>query len=159
MKYLSFGVLFLGSTIAAGAQTQAPQGGDKVLPERMTLTGCVTAGTKANTFLLTNVQRTDTPGMSAIDGAIYWLSSGDKLKGHVGHQVQIDGMLDDDVDTSTVKTEDGKVELTTERESKKVEVPEGTAAADALAAVGTSGKAYSYKIKVKSVTMLSRTCS
>ena len=159
MKYLSLGVLFLGSTIAAGAQTQAPQGGDKVLPEPMTLTGCVTAGTKANTFLLTNVQRTDTPGMSAIDGAIYWLSSGAKLKGHVGHQVQIDGMLDDDVDTSTVKTEDGKVELTTERESKKVEVPEGTAAADALASVATSGKVESYKVKVKSVKMLSRTCS
>jgi len=97
--------------------------------------------------------------VSAIDGAVYWLSSPDKLKGHVGHQVQIAGILDDDVDKSTVKAEDGKVEVSTERESKKVEVPEGTAAADALASVATAGKVESYKIKVKSVKMLSRTCS
>jgi len=159
MKYLSFGVLFLASGLSAGAQTQAPQGGDKVLPEQMTLTGCVTAGTKANTYLLTNVQRKDTSGTSTIEGAIYWLSSPDKLKGHVGHQVQIAGMLDDDVDKSTVKSKDGTVELTTERASKKVEVPEGTAAADAVASVATSGKVDSYKIKVKSVKTLSRTCS
>jgi hypothetical protein len=159
MKYLSLGVLFLGSSMAAGAQTPAPEGGDKILREPLTLTGCVTKGTKANTFLLTNVQRTDTPGRAPIEPAVYWLSSPDKLKGHAGHRVEITGMLEDDVDKSEVKTEDGKVELSTERASKRVEVVEDTAAGAAVKAVGTAGKVVTFKVKVKSVRMLSTICS
>src|SRR5688572_29701520 len=115
MKYLSLGVLILGSTMAAGAQIPAPEGGDKVLREPLTLTGCVAAGTKANTFVLTNVQRTDAPATVSADTIVYWLSSPDKLKGHAGHEVEIEGVLEDDVDKSATKTEDGKVELSTER--------------------------------------------
>jgi hypothetical protein len=159
MKYLSLGVLILGSTMAAGAQTPAPEGGDKILREPLTLTGCVTAGTKANTFLLTNVQRTDTPGRPAIEPAVYWLSSPAKLKGHAGHQVEIEGTLDDDVDKSEVKAEDGNVELSTERQSKTVEVREDTVAGDAMKAVATAGKIVTFKVKVKSVKMLSTICS
>ena len=39
--------------MAAGAQTPSADGEDKVVREPLTLTGCVTVGTKANTFLLT----------------------------------------------------------------------------------------------------------
>jgi len=159
MKFLSLGVLFLGSTMAAGGQIPAPEGGDKILREPLTLTGCVAAGTKAGTFLLTDVQRTDRPSTATTETAVYWLNSPDKLKGHAGHQVEITGMLDDDVDESEVKTEDGKVELATERGSKTVEVVEGSPAGDAMKAVGTSGAVVTYKVKVKSVKMLSADCS
>ena len=92
--------------------------------------------------------------------AVYWLNSADKLKGHAGHQVEIAGMLDGDVDRSKVQmTDDGKVELATERGSKKVEVVEGSPAGEAMKAVGTSGEVVTYKVKVKSVKMLSATCS
>ena len=159
MKYLTLGVLFLGSTMAAGGQIPAPEGGDRILREPLTLTGCVAVGTKANTFLLTNVQRTDRPSTPTTETAVYWLNSPDKLKGHAGHQVEIAGMLDDDVDKSAVKAEDGKVELATERGSKKVEVVEGSPAGEAMKAVGTSGEVVTYKVKVKSVKMLSANCS
>ena len=160
MKYLSLGVLILGSTMAAGAQTPSADGGDKVVREPLTLTGCVTVGTKANTFLLTNVQRTDRPAPDAVESAVYWLNSPDKLKGHAGHQVEIAGMLDGDVDRSKVQmTGDGKVELATERGSKKVEVVEGSPAGEAMKAVGTTGEVVTYKVKVKSVKMLSAGCS
>jgi hypothetical protein len=159
LKYLSVGVAFALSTASAGAQTQAPEGGDKVLREPLTLTGCVTAGTKANTFLLSNVQRTDAPAVVSADTTVYWLTSPDKLKGHAGHQVEIEGILEDDVDKSAMKKgADGKVELTTERESRKVEVAEDSAAGDAVKSVGTTGQVLSYKVKVKSIKMLSASC-
>jgi len=159
LKYLSLGVLFAGSTMSAGAQTLASQGGDKVLREPLTLTGCVAAGTKAYTFLLTNVQRIDSSGRDALEKTVYWLSSPDKLKGHTGHQVEIEGELDEDVDKSEMKTESGKVEVTTERNSRKVEVAENTVAGDAIQALGTSGRMIvSYKVNVKSVKMVSAEC-
>jgi len=160
MKYISLGVLLAGSAVALGAQIPAPEGGDKVLREPLTLTGCVAAGTKANTFVLTNVQRTDAPATVSADTIVYWLSSPDKLKGHAGHEVEIQGELEDDVDKSATKTEDGKVELSTERASQKVEVVQGSAAGDAIQTLGTSGKSevLSYKVKVKSIKMLSATC-
>jgi hypothetical protein len=158
MKYSSLGVLLFVPAMVAGAQTPAPEGGDKVLREPLTLTGCVTAGTKANTFLLSNVQRTDAPAAVSSDTTVYWLSSPDKLKGHAGHKVEIEGVLEDDVDRSAMTTEDGKVELTTERETRKVEVVENSAAGDAVKTVGTTGEVLSYKVKVKSVKMLSASC-
>jgi len=78
---------------------------------------------------------------------------------HVGHKVEIVGMLDDDVDKTKVKTKDGKVELKTER-TKKVEVPEGSAAAaSATAAAPGEIKVPSFKVKVQSVRLLADTCS
>jgi hypothetical protein len=110
--------------------------------------------------VLTNVQRTDAPPTLSADTIVYWLSSPDKLKGHAGHEVEIEGVLEDDVDKSATKTEDGRVELSTERASQKVEVVQGSAAGDAIQTLGTSGKSevLSYKVKVKSIKMLSATC-
>ena len=62
------------------------------------------------------------------------------------------------MDDSTVRTDDGKVELAANENSKKVEVVENTVAGDAMKAVGTAGKVVSYKVKVKSVTMVSAAC-
>jgi hypothetical protein len=157
LKYLSVGVLVAGSAITAGAQT-TPKAGDTIVKEPLTLTGCVAEGTKANTYLLSNVKRTDAPATIVSETAVYWLSSPDKLKGHTGHQVEIEGTLDDDVDDSSVKTDDGKVELAANEDSKKVEVVENTVAGDAMKAVGTAGTVVSYKVKVKSVTMVSAVC-
>ena len=154
MKYLSLCFVLAAATTAA-AQTPSGKGDDKILREPVTLTGCVTAGKEANTYLLSNVQRPDKAPGAADPSVVYWLSPHDKLKGHVGQQVQVIGKLDDDVKTSKVKEEDGKVEL--KNGSRKVEVPEGTAAAEAVGTAGTTRT--TYKVEVKSVKMLSGSCS
>jgi hypothetical protein len=158
MKYLSLCVLLVGATTVS-AQTPSPKGGDKVIAEPITLTGCVAAGTEANTYMLSNVGRTDKPiGTSGSTEAapFYWLDSPSKLKGHVGHQVEVTGWLDDDVDKSKVKMKDGKVEISSEG-GQKVEVPAGTTAAVAAGTPGT--KRLNYKVKVQSVKMTSESCA
>ncbi len=158
MRYLSL-CFVLATATAVSAQTPSPKGGDKVVPESITLSGCVAAGTEANTYMLSNVVRTDKAvGTTASGDAppLYWFDSPSKLKPHVGHQVQITGWLDDDVDKTKVKEKDGKVELKAEG-GRKVEVPAGTTAA---AAAGTPGtKRLNYKVKVKDVKMTSDSCA
>jgi hypothetical protein len=159
MKYLSLCVLLAGAT-AASAQTPSPKGGDKVIAEPITLSGCVAAGTEANTYMLSNVTRADNKVVGTTGSGeappFYWLDSPSKLKGHVGHQVQVIGWLDDDVDKSKVKEKDGKVEIKSEG-GQKVEVAAGTTAG---AAAGTPGtKRLNYKVKVKDVKMTSESCA
>jgi hypothetical protein len=158
MKYLSL-CLVLAAATTASAQTPSPTEPDKVLKEPIKLTGCVAAGTEPDTFVLSNLKRSDTPvgtSGSLEPNAVYWLTSPDKLKSHVGHWVQVTGMLDDEKKTTKVKEKDGKVAL--EKGMKKVEVPEGTTAA-AAAGEGLNGeKRTSYRVKVQSVKTLSRSC-
>jgi hypothetical protein len=103
---------------------------------------------------------TATSGMEpSAKAAIYWLDPPDKLKDHVGHKVSVAGTLDDDVDKAKVKSGDDKVKIEAERGSRRVEAREGTTAAAEAQAAKTGDKQESYKIKVKSVTMISGTCS
>lgn len=194
MKYLNVSALVLASAVAVGAQqpptgtmappgapppmgTQAPAGtavpgDDKIVPGPVTLTGCVAAGEKKNTYVLSNVHRTDvaarttggipsaspTPHTRYSDAnVVYWLDKPEKLKGHVGHSVQIEGILEEDVDKSKVTTDDGKTKVTTER-TKSVEVPE-TSRAGMRASAGGEAKRLTYKVKVASVTMLAEACA
>lgn len=185
MKYLSLCALVLASSVAVGAQqpptgtmgTQAPAGtavagADKIAPGPVTLTGCVAAGTEKGSFMLTNVHRTDvaaaTTGGTPIanptsdtryadDNVVYWLDSPDKLDGHVGHSVRVEGMLDDDVDKSKVTTDAGKTTVTTER-TKSVGVPEGSKAGISASAGGKATR-LTFKVRVKSITMLNERCA
>jgi hypothetical protein len=184
MKYLSSAVLVLAFAGAAAAQppgaapqppTSGPPGaqrpptgtpppgtlagppGSKASTGTITLTGCVTAGTEKNTYVLNNVIRSDAPPGATSPTAVYWLDSPEKLKGHVGHRVEIEGTLDTDVDKTAVKEKDGKVSLTRER-TKTVTAPPGSAAAQDAKALGTETKHPGYKVKVKTVKMLAAGC-
>jgi hypothetical protein len=106
---------------------------------------------------------TDQPAPTATSGtmsasAIFWLDSPEKLKPHVGHKVSVTGTLDDDVDKTKV-TGDDKVKIEAERGTRKVEPKEGSAGAIDAKAAKTGDKQEGYKVKVKSVTMISATCS
>jgi hypothetical protein len=167
MKRLSLclaGAAFVAASTVITAQTPA-KAKDEIVPQPITLTGCVAAGTAKNTYMLSNVKRSDTtPGSpGAPDVGVYWLNAPEKLKGHVGHQVEVMGRLEKDTDMATVKTnKDGKVELTSERGTKKVTVPQGTSAAAAVTTVGAdgvNGKQVNYNVKVDSVKMTSATCN
>ena len=154
MNYLSLCLLLATATTAA-AQTPSGKGPDKIKRDPITLTGCVAAGQEKDTYMLSNVQRPDKAPGTADPNVVYWLSSPDKLKAHVGHQIQVTGKLDDDVKSTKVKEKDGKVEL--KNGSKKVEVAEGTTAGNAAGPAGV--KRTTYKVEVQSVKMLSATCA
>jgi len=103
---------------------------------------------------------TATSGMeSNANAAIYWLEPADKLKAHVGHKVSVSGTLDDDMDKTKGKDKGDKVKIEAERGSRKVEPKEGTAGAAEAKAIAGGEKQEGYKVKVKSVTMISSSCS
>ena len=150
MKYLSLGVLVLVSAASVGAQQYpAPKSDDKAAKDSLTVTGCVSAGTEPNTFILTKSgpaaaapAAPATPPAAAApapaDAVVYRLDSPEKVKSHVGHQVEVIGTLD---------------------EAKMADSKEATPSPDAAKTAGTSGKQPSLKLKVKEVKMLAATCS
>ena len=151
MKYLSLGILVLVSAATVGAQQYpAPKADDKVAKDAkdLTVTGCVAAGTEPNTFILTakaaDAAAPAAPTTPPADAAAaastvtYRLDSPEKVKAHLGHQVEVTGKLD---------------------ETKASDAKETTPAPDAAAPAGTSGKQPSLKLKVKDVKMLSASCS
>ncbi len=151
MKYMSLGILVLVSAATVGAQQYpAPKADDKVAKDAkdMTVTGCVAAGTEPNTFILTTKAASadaTAPATPPADAAApasaattYRLDSPEKMKAHLGHQVEVTGRLDDKKGTDTTAA---------------------TPAPDATQPAGTSGKQLSLKLNVKAVKMLSATCS
>lgn len=117
MKKLFLGSLVLGLAASVGA---AEQNRAAVEGSPVTISGCV-AASDSDSFVLTHVQKAGEPGSGAALGAtgmesgsaevIYWLSkdSVKKMRGHVGHKVEVTGTITD-VSTGTVqvKQEPGK---------------------------------------------------
>jgi hypothetical protein len=146
MKYLSLGILVLVSAATVGAQQYpAPKGDVAKDAKDLTVTGCVAAGTEPNTFILTtkaaDAAAPTTPpaeGAAAASTITYRLDSPEKVKAHLGHQVEVTGKLD---------------------ETKAMDAKEAAPAPDAAQTAGTSGKKSPLKFKVKEVKMLSASCS
>ena len=124
----------LGWLAAAGAaraddvrQAAVPVGKDT---PPVTITGCLLAGTKPDTFVLKDV--TDSAGRAA--DVIYWLSSTRGLKDHVGHTIEVDARGKE----AKAKTTDPDASPSTRtKEHKAMPV---------------------HRIKVQSVRMLAMTC-
>jgi hypothetical protein len=151
MKFMSLGILVLVSAATVGAQQYpAPKADDKVAKDAKdtTVTGCVAAGTEPNTFILTtkaasaDAAAPATPPADAAAAAsaatTYRLDSPEKVKAHLGHQVEVTGRVDD---------------------KKGMDTTAATPAPDATQPAGTSGKQPSLKLNVKAIKMLSATCS
>lgn len=163
----TLGVLLVAGSVTVAAQKPAPEGGDKIVPEPVTLTGCVAEGARKDTFVLSDVQkvaRPDVPvGTSGTASAVaatstnvvYWLDSAKLLRGHVGRRVEIQGTFDDDVDKASIKPDGDTVKITTER-TKTVEVEAGTEAAKD--AVSGASRRLTYKVKVASVRDTGTAC-
>jgi hypothetical protein len=156
-RHLSFGVVAFAAavtSVAASGQQKIPS---EVPKQPVTLTGCVAAGEKHDTYVLTNVTSSagatvGTSGSTAMP--VYWLDEPDKLKKHVGHKVEIVGTLTGDVDKTKIKAKDGELEM--KADGKEVKVPEGSSAAAHLPATGEKGPGY--KVKVKSVKSIASSC-
>jgi hypothetical protein len=126
--------------------------------------GCVTAGQKANTFVLGSVR--EIPGVPVDTGQkrIYWLDSTKHVRGHAGHVVRLEGRID------KLERHEIEVKLGDKGEAAWAEI-EGPGAqvktAPATVGVGTSGQTAKevdipttvVRLKVDKVTVVSNTCS
>jgi hypothetical protein len=98
--------------VIAGATTALAQGTDATKYDKgsiVTIQGCVVAGEKTGTFVLTGV--TESPVGRSREGKygprFYWLDkTADDLKPHVGHVIQVRGKIAD-VEESEVEREPG----------------------------------------------------
>ena len=93
--------LILGLIGAAGVSpvaAQAQADGKKFdKGSTVTLQGCVVAAEKKDTFILTNVREwpVSTTDMGKFGKRMYWIEKTDKMKGHVGHTIQLIGKITD----------------------------------------------------------------
>ncbi len=101
--------LALGGGISA-VSAQAPADGktfDK--GATVTLQGCVTAADKKDTFVLTNVREWPIANsdIGKFGKRYYWIEKTNKMKGHVGHTIQITGKITD-VEKSEIELKAGE---------------------------------------------------
>jgi len=176
---LAVGGLALGLAAVAGAADPDPAMKGAVV----TITGCV-AGSDSDSFVLTHVQKVSQEGAplasapalgaSGMEGgsdeAIYWLSkdSVKKMRGHVGHQVEVTGPITD-VSMGTVKVReepgkegrDNKVEVDArgKEASAKTERPVEPGPPPAPGTRVEKTKTLpTYRIQVDTVRMVAATC-
>ncbi len=183
-KFLSGGLaLGLGFGVMAGAQ-EANKEKDSVVGAKVKLTACVMTD-KENSFILTHVDEiygpkssTSTPTPMAMSGmkdggpneVIYWLSSDSvkKMRGHVGHRVEVMGQITE-VTMGTIRTveylqkpgadNDTKIEIDAQgKESDaKTDRPVDTGPLPTEKSDETQ-KLPVRRVKVKSIKVLSKTC-
>lgn len=160
---------------ATGAAAR-PAGGDDV-----TLTGCVVKGEGG--YVLTNIAEATaaaatagtTPEMArknleaGIAGpaqVIYWLTDDEELEAHAGHQVEVRGELEGDIEKGkiSVEREGGMIELEFKVEDEKkitVKLPPTHAPVGTAGAVGDKEVDVPYvvrRIDVESVKTLASVC-
>lgn len=100
MKHLLQGVLVVLGCVTVIGTTLNGQKADAQKYEEgstVTLQGCVTQAAKADTFVLTNVSEwpAATTDMGKHGKRMYWIEKTDKMKGHVGHTIQIAATITD----------------------------------------------------------------
>jgi hypothetical protein len=100
-KFLTATALILGLAAADGMSTVAAQAqadGKKFdKGSTVTLQGCVVMAEKKDTFILTNVREwpLSTSDMGKFGKRMYWIEKTDKMRGHVGHTIQLVGKITD----------------------------------------------------------------
>ena len=103
-KFLTAAGLAVAVVTATGTPATAQQADGKKYDKGSTVTlqGCVVAAEKKDTFILTNVSEwpASTTDMGKFGKRMYWIEKTDKMKGHLGHTIQVIGKI-----TSVEKSE------------------------------------------------------
>jgi len=123
----------------------------------VTITGCLLAGTRPDTFVLKNV--TDSAGRAA--DVIYWLSTTRGLKDHVGQTIEVTGPVvavsegELEVKTNPAKSPDTTIQVKARGKEAKAKTTDDTGAEGRI----KEEKAMPvHRIKVRSVRMVAPTC-
>jgi hypothetical protein len=146
-------VLGLGSLLLVGA-ARAEDTAGKDAP--ITIRGCLLAGTRTDTFVLNNL----TSSVGDASHVIYWLSSTNGLKDHVGETIEVTGPVvgisegELNVRTDPANSPDTTIEV-------KARGKEAKARTDGDADTKTTEERTMpvHRIKVQSIRMVSTTCS
>jgi hypothetical protein len=139
------------ATSIAAQEPAKKSGPPKKDPNHVTVTGCLSGGEQANTYILTAKPDALTAGVNAATaGAVptinYLLQGGLDFKAHVGHEVEVVGRVDD---KSTAKKTEAK---------KKTEQPAATKGVDPEVKVTERARIEVRPLRVESVRMVSETC-
>ena len=151
LKSAMFAVLVTGSAVTLAAQGNPTDKADtSANPAKtsVTVTGCVTAGTEAGHFVLTNaalvpaatMAPTGTSGVvapAAAAAATSYALTGSDLKAHLGHNVEV---------TGTTSQHDAKAATAAPAAQPSAAVPAAASAPDAT-------------LDVKTLKMIAATCS
>jgi hypothetical protein len=129
----------------------------------VTITGCVQQGGHPDSYVLTSLEATAPQAQNPAED-IYWLTSTKGLRGHVGHKVQVTGLVSAEDDAG--KTGKVKVQSAANGDEKiAVETPTNKAEAKIDAPAGTSGVKSKSEISlpvrtlhVRSIKMLASSC-
>ena len=161
--------LILGLIGAAGVSpvaAQAQADGKKFEKgSTVTLQGCVVMAEKKDTFILTNVREwpVSTTDMGKFGKRMYWIEKTDKMKGHVGHTIQVIGKITD-VEKSEMELKAGEsgngfnVEI--EGPGRDVVTPAGNAGVKAESRPNKNDIPITLlKLKIDEIKMTSSTCS
>ena len=100
MKKLFSAAGLVAAIVAAASITATAQQADGKKYEKgstVTLQGCVVAAEKKDTFILTSVSEwpASTTDMGKFGKRMYWIEKTDKMKGHLGHTIQVIGKITD----------------------------------------------------------------
>ncbi len=169
--------LSLGLTGVASAQ----EAQNSVVGSMMTITGCVITD-KESSFVLTHVEEISGPrstegnatleGMSGLaggaPGVIYWLSADSvkKMRGHLGHKVQVTGKITD-VSAGTIRVKqdpgkdgpDNRVEIEARNKDSKAQTDQPVVTGpDSLTKTDETTALPVRRIKVDKVKLLAKVC-
>lgn len=160
--------LTLALSLAAGVSTGAEPGSlqhedhkkfDK--GSSVTLQGCVVEAEKKDTFVLNHVREwpiaaTD---MGRHGKRMYWIEKTDKLKGHVGHTIQITGKITD-VAKSEMEFKDGGFKVEIEGPGRDVVTPASNAGVNPATRPNQDDIPITLlKLKIDELKMVSSTCT
>jgi hypothetical protein len=102
-------VLGLGAGMSAVTAQEQADGKKYEKGATVTLQGCVTAAEKKDTYVLTEVREWPVANsdMGKFGKRYYWIEKTDKMKGHVGHTIQLTGKITD-VEKSEIEFKSGE---------------------------------------------------
>ena len=151
--------LVLGMTPAT-AQEQ-PDGKKYDKGSTVTLQGCVVAGDKKDTFVLTNVR--EWPIANSDIGKhgkrMYWIEKTDKMKDHLGHTIRLTGKITS-VEKSEMEFKDGGFKVEIEGPGRDVVTPANNAGVSTETRPNKDDVPITLlKLKVDDIKMTESTCS
>ena len=155
--------LVVALVTAAGISATAAQGDDKKFEKGSTVTlqGCVVAAEKKDTFVLNNVREWPIAAseMGKHGRRMYWIEKTDKLKGHVGHTIQLTGKITE-VAKSEMEFKDGGFKVEIEGPGRDVVTPAANAGVNPMNRPNKDDIPITLlKLKIDEIKMVSGTCA
>ena len=156
--------LSLALAAATGMSPSASQEADHkkfAKGSTVTLQGCVVEAEKKGTFVMNNVREWPVAAtdMGQHGKRMYWIEKTDKLKGHVGHTIQVTGKITD-VTKSEMEFKDGGFKVEIEGPGRDVVTPAANAGVNPINRPNKDDIPITLlKLKIDDVKMVSSNCA